>query len=1191
MLDIVGTLVGPIVALFKWLTLDIRAVRRVVKRAAVEGIIVNSRALRDLLHETSLIDALTSKAGREQVGSSLLVLTGDEKSAARVFELLDEEITKRLSPVGATMSASAQIRTDIVRLHETVEAASDDRALWETRLASMRPLRAETAREAYRTWTTMPRLVQLLDTEDRHSILVAWALRAPAFLHDAPADVFVWLADMATDAGEKNAALGFLNEGIDRGAHPLGYWEIRRYWLEAELDGGVQSELHDVRHPLVVAHGLERDERLDDAVHTIREWRPVTSRERATRTLMLARIAQGRRDFDLAISLARPLHAETGNPAAALIASRAMIARQTFEPSELHADDLAEALRLLIQTRNDMRRWGEDASEVVALAVTAARLLNDPSRALQLTAAEPEGEATVEEATSTRLRTLRATILAENGLFELAKEILVEEGIDRAVVSNLKALIADGEGDFEAAAAYLSETLENTSDFEEKAQIAVRLAHQGVLHPFVQEQRTTGNGAWADQLTLISEAFADVEGGLDRLKAAAHSDPQYGITLSQVYGRRGDRDLQRQTLRAAATRLRDADCWLVVARLEQQMDLISDAIDSAQQALRAAPESWGATARTHALLIELYSTSGDWDQATRSAKHRVRLLPGDQAALWTLITCQHNAGELDAALRTWRGLESRQRPTHRTHLLVWINLYQQFGEAIGTPEDLRDIAAEWAEDEEIRRHIVGLVILPGQRDEEGDPSASEASADDEVEGDSRDVSESEVAGPSSIEASLIDDYFRDFPNGAIRRLTLDLEQSDSILDQLLEAVGTRPDTSELDDQVFRGNFPLGLICLAHGSTLTEAVISHASGVRFVSAGTDEERARAEAHLGGAVVVDLTALFALSVLPAELRSAMIGAFSRLSIAATQFRDAVDASHAIARFSHAGPSVGRWNGPVARRFRAESHRVLDAQRVQELLNLLRPLDRLASPPRNEESDRDGFSDDVWFAAANIAGSTRPLWSDDAALNRIAAHLGVTTFSTLALIDVLLTADAISDEQAEEIRRHLVIERYIGIPFNENLYRRALELREEAERDIASVIEHLGPQSADEILPFLLSVAGSLTANGPRLEAWISASTRWLIAVSPDSSRSANLSLLATHLTRVHWFLPQTFCFVDAGVRDALDGVSDDDPLVDAVERVLARRQRTDERAAALWLFNLVAAVDPPARTRYTGLVFRG
>ncbi|AKV85461.1 hypothetical protein AKG07_03195 [Microbacterium sp. CGR1] len=1178
MFDLIGLFAGHVSRWLGWTTLDIRAIYSVKKQARAEGINVSQRVLRNHLDAVRFIDALSTAEGRARVRESLMAVTqGDRQKANRLFALLDAAITKRSEPVAATMSVGAAIQ-------RTVEDVNDDRALWENRLAKLKPIRAVTAREASGVWSQMPMLLRLLDRGERRTILESWSLNLPGLLVEAPSEVMAWLADMSSDAGLNQAALVFVNGALDRGASPLGYWEFRRLRLESELSLPL-SAFRDSQHPLLVAYALETAGQPDEAIQQIEAWKPTSIRERTTRSIMRAQIAYNTRDFDTSIRLALRAHEETGNPTLAISAARGMIARHTFGSRELHSDDLPTAFRLLIRTRDSLRSWGENSIEVISLAVEAARLLNDPARALGLTQAEPDGEATATEAASLDLRIVRAIMLADNGILDLARELLTGEALEKGTAAHLRALIAQTEGDIEAVKAYYAEALDGTSDYEQKGHFAVRLAYLGIVHPFVEEQRAAGNDEYADDLALIADAFGDTEGGLDRLIAAAHSSARLSLIVSQVYEARGQADLQLRTLRASAARLGDADIWLATASLEKGVDRVADGIYSANEALRLAPDSWGAFARTRGLLVDLYSRVPDWDRAAREAQHLVRLLPEDANAVWTLITCQHHAGELDEAFRTWDTLSDRERPVHRTHVMVWLSLYHQFGEVVASLEDLRDAASDWARDEEIRRRIVGLLILPNRsrRGESSERDGGPAESAPTTQDDGSDV-------PKSIPASLIEDYFRDFPDGEIRRLSMDLSENVSILDQLEAAVGERPDTSELDEQVFRGNFPLGMILLAHGGTLTEAVLSHAAGVRFASAGLEDERVRAAESIGQSVVVDMTALFALSVLSPDARAVLMGAFSGLTIAADQFRDAVAASQTIGRFGAAGPGLGRLRGPIAQRGRPGVEQVLDPSRIEQLVELIRPLERQARPVGRPSLERPDITEDIWFAAADTAGAVRSLWSDDAALNRLAADLGVATFSTIALVEVLQAQERISASQAGAILSQLLVERYVEIPFDPELYRRAMTLREDAPIAIASVIEYLSGRSANEVLDFAMEVAGSLTADGPRLEAWVSACTRWLVKVSPDEpTRRQNVRVFANRLSIVHWLLPQTFPFVDAGMRDGVDAMSELDPIVDALRPIYRRRRMHDEPQAALWLFELIAGVDAPHRARLTALAF--
>jgi hypothetical protein len=68
-----------------------------------------------------------------------------------------------------------------------------------------------------------------------------------------------------------------------------------------------------------------------------------------------------------------------------------------------------------------------------------------------------------------------------------------------------------------------------------------------------------------------------------------------------------------------------------------------------------------------------------------------------------------------------------------------------------------------------------------------------------------------------------------------------------------------------------------------------------------------------------------------------------------------------------------------------------------------------------------------------------------------------------------------------------------------------------------------------------------------------------------------------------------MPQTFSFIDSGVRDGLDQYEELDPMAEAVRSLYADRVPQGERLAALWLFELIAAVDPPARPRLTAIAF--
>jgi tetratricopeptide (TPR) repeat protein len=1202
MIDLLIAILGPVSAFSRWITIELRVANDVAKRARDEGIRVNQRRLRRHLFATHFVESISVRERRDELRASLADLTvGNAENSARLFALLEAAINTRSAPAKVSVAVGASLHERLDSIEGAVQGQATDELLWDARLSRLRPLRAATAEDVRRVWPRMPSLVGLLDTGDRRAILRSWSQRLPGFLDGAPADVYCWLGDLAADLGLESAATAYFDRALKLGAHPLGYWEIRRLWLEQGPDDPslVPADIH---HPLVRARNLELSGDLDRAAAAIRDWNPSTAVELVTRGVLLARIALHATEFDRAIDLALPLAREQGSPAGALIAARALIARDTTsDGSPVHSADLSDALELLLETRDAQRVWGYDTSAVVVLAVTAARLLNDPTRAMALATPPPDGEATEIEAAAPSVRAIYALMSAENGVLEPARLLLEQEGITPSLVLQLKGAVAAADGDSEAAIHYLSEALELVEEWDQKGQLAVKLATMGYLHPFVGDQLQVGNEEFAAELKLIAEAFGDAPGALQRLRAAAHSSARLSMILSQLYEAGGDTANQLRALTAAAERLNDANLWLVAAGIARRSGSDADAVDYAEHARSSAPQAWGAHEQALMILIESYAALREWDEATTHAALLVKARPEDETAIWTLITCQYHAGELAAALGTWITVARKQRPHRREHVTVWLGLCQEFGEAIASAEDFVAVAAQFPDDEEIRRFIVGLVLLPaaaggGSQDADGlaGGERSELDATGELNQDNPGRVDGAKADPDDPRATLIRDYFRDFPDGQIRQFTVDLEEDAvGLLDQIAAHVGERPDTSEFDGQIFSGAFPLGVISLTHGATYSEAVVSHASGVRFARGDAENDRASALKSLDGRPVLDTTAAFALSALPIPSRTLLMAPFARLTVAAEQFRDAVQGLQAVNRFGHAGPNIGQWKGPVALRGHSAPANGTrsDRARIAALVGFMRPLpraSRVAGFPAQDAEDR--FEDAAWFAAVAVAADEAPLWSDDRALNLIAAHFGVVTFTTLGLVDALESESRISTSDARDIRALLVAERYVGIPFEPDLYQLALDSHPAASVDLASVIECLDGVSADNVIRWMLTQAPSLLGDGHLLELWMSACVRYLVRVSPDEvSTTANLRLLSSRIARSIWVVPSSFGFIDRGFMDGLDGAVLD-PLADGIDRAFQLLATRDRQMATRWLFDLLAGVDPLRRPVYLGILLR-
>lgn len=1169
-------LASPIRSFLSWATFNWRVSRDVHRRARDVQIRVGRKLIQKYLRRTGFRKRVADVNERSDLLASLNEYVDlPKRDADRVFELVVSATTMRLSPVHATMATGASVIDGVAA---RVESHENHRALWDGRLANLMPLRAEGAREAYALWSKMPTLLGLLDSPQRSELLRSWAQVLPTLLTDAPGAVFGWLADMASDSRLQGASAIFIDHALQTGVVPVGYWEVRLALLRgSNLSDPNTPDFVDAEHPYVRAALLENAGQYDEALAFIEAWNPVIADERATRRLLLATAALARNDRDLAIEIAQPLATETGSRAAAMIAARALVARETLSSSALHTGDLARALELLIATRDNYRRWELDTTEIVVLASSTARLLNDSNRALALTQIAPHGDANQLESEDIKVRGAAALLLAENGKLDAAMELQNEPNLDRWVASELRGILAYANADFPTAVQHFSDALIATPDFELKGRLAHRLAELGFTHPFVLEQNELGNAEFANELLLVAEANADEPGALTRLQASAHSSANLSISLSRYYARKGMPAEELTWLRNAAERLRDPDMWLAVAQGLHAQGQASDAARAARRALSTAHSAWGAQARAYRLLVECYASIGDWSQAVEAAENVVRVDTDETTAAWVLIECHYFAGDSSAALSVWETTAARQDPPDRNATLVWIALMQQFGDRVASLSALPAVAARWPEDEEVRRLIVGLLLLQGQMGNSQDGDAT---------------SENTIADHSAL-ATLLPNYLRDFPNGAIRAISVDPDQPEGILDEISRVVGDRPGTSITDAQVFRGDFPLGVLTLTHGSTYAEAVISHAAGVRFATSVATEEQARAAAAVGQPVVIDVTALFMLSALPENARASLISAVSAISISAAQFVDAVRALESITRFGHAGPNLRQPAGPVSRRHQSSDRDTQDSdrERATKLVALMRPLTRRPTPATDLFKEL-AVQEEVWLAAGAVAGTSTSLWCDDAAFCQLAEYVGISTFSTPALVDTLEDQGSLSSQEAQAIRLELLRQRYVKIPFDLQLYTEAVGRGAEARDSVAAVLENIGAANADAVLDFFFTVMPSAAADGPPLERWMSACTRWLVRVSSDDEqRSANLRMLCVRIASSMWMLPQTFPYIDAGVSDGLDGLEGHDPLVDQIAALYAARRTAQTRQDAVtWVLDLIAGVDQPRRLRYTEFLLR-
>lgn len=110
-------------------------------------------------------------------------------------------------------------------------------------LRTLSPWAAHEARELQAVWPNVTTAVSALAGHDtaRGSILHQWADQEPSWLHDAPAQAFGWLGQLAADYDARRASQSFFERCIHHGGYPHDFLLAR-----AALQAGSGTE-QDVR--------------------------------------------------------------------------------------------------------------------------------------------------------------------------------------------------------------------------------------------------------------------------------------------------------------------------------------------------------------------------------------------------------------------------------------------------------------------------------------------------------------------------------------------------------------------------------------------------------------------------------------------------------------------------------------------------------------------------------------------------------------------------------------------------------------------------------------------------------------------------------------------------------------------------------------------------------------------------------
>ncbi len=1198
-IDLFGLTAGPVVRGFKWLTFEQRVVSSVRKAMNRRGYEVNSKALRLVMYGADFAKRLAESRGNsdaliDDLASTIVGNSDDlQNSAIALRDVLLEAFRSRLE--GASRSSDFKDNRDEARTRQiiqSVENASADDGLFETRLSTFHPLRARDLRELREDYPRVTRILGLLtDSADQLALLKRWAATPPDLVTDAPPIIYGILADVAGDhrdeANAKTVAAKFLEHGLSRGLAPRGYWTIRLMNAKgvSDLDEAT-AFLAELRgEPLVEA--ILHPDGGDTAIEMLNRWKPETHWEEVHRRVLLSELNLRLLHVDEAIRVGRETFDEFDSTAAGLIAARALTTRHMMHAAIVNRNDLPDALLLSVRARSARLKWGTDSGPALALELRVRRLLSDEEGALDIANGAGEVPATAEELDHPEVITELAMIQAEHGDIAVAKRLINRAPENKR--ANIAAVIAEQEDRTEDAAALWVEAIDASDDLADKSNMALQLALHGIRSSVIDELKKDNAGI-AEELDLIAALFGNEPGALERFRGFANRSFRGSLFLYIYLNRAGDAEAAAQAAREGGARWSDPDLWLEAAKHSARKANHTSAIAEVNSALIIASEEWGGRRRAYRLLVEQYSSADDWKGALTAAATLATEEPDNPSATWALVVCQLHLNDLGGAFQSWQRHGSPE-PRGEMEVGAWIELLGAFGTQVGSARDAQKIANRFPTNERLRGALLGVLFF--QKKESTDDIDHEEQEDEEEEsGDSSEANEPTPVDPDIMAfREMLSSYIRDFPDGAIRQVKVHL---DDVTASLREQIGEREPDPDLEKKLSTGELPIGLAGELYGKTYLESLMARDFGPVFAGTANIESDREAitVAHSAG-VVIDTSALLTLGRLPVEVRDILGGHFANGRVLLEQHRDATVGARNVSRDS--GLSYRPQSGSVPDGFDRRTPEEL-AERASLAATVEASFGKYASDPHPEivrlPLGDQRFSKPFLLAADRALELAVPLWCDDRPVREVVRGEGGASFGTPELLFHVRNEGSIDPGLIDLAEATLISHGIVGVRFSDTVWDLAASIAP-APTGLINAIKFAGNDNITERAKFAGQLIDAHVEQPEVLGGFVYALGQWLgnIALNEEAA-TKNLEILSRQLLSKTWMSPSTLPYCVAGLRSV-------DTKVNAVDIFLLEiyrgfelmAERVESQVAAEMVFGLVSLLDAADGLRVRNAIITG
>lgn len=909
-------------------------------------------------------------------------------------------------------------------------------------------------------------------------------------------------------------------------------------------------------------------------------WTPADSMEEAVKYALRSRDVLSRGDdglvppgaFDELIRLGRAVAAAAEAPSVLLNLARFLVLRVKQGGSDDPYSDLTEARELAIRVRDERRGWRAPTADAAAVACEAALLAGDVGGVISL-GDDGDGSATAAEAADPSVR--QFVILARALRGEPVADVEQGDAATPYMRARLRATIAERQGS--DAIRLWKEALDAATEDDERAVALVGLARSGADELPGLDELALVHPDVAREIRAISDLAHGRNGpAIAALRTLAKTSPSAAIALAEAYRKAGDMSAEVDTLRAAAADFHDPQYRFHAAIVLARAGGISQARQEIRDVLASAPTAWPGLADAQRLGAELALDDGDVLAAEGLLRAALTTEPDDTRTRWGLVRLLLARSDYPAAWRAYNEHPTTLDPVTELDARAWIEIHREHASGEVTVRGCLRLMRQFADSEEIRAAALAAVIAPGSR---RDPIPADLLAEYH---------------------QAINDFTTTWPESKHFFVMTVPDDPSDLMAMMDDVVRVSPEQQharrELATKIVLGNLPLGMLASAMHHSYAEVVLRRGIDVIPARHPDPDEHAvsvdTARRLRDTNVVVDTTALVVTALLPRTVITAARGAFRLTTL------DDVLADARAANASLSAQSPGRlvWDEESQRSWFVESDEHLAARLAEAAKALIEDIQQVRRVPRRPSTDERLESAELtpWLPLIELGKADgAALWSDDASMRVLARSMGVESFSTLAVLDLLEESGNLTSESRAEIDRVLLMNGVGDLPLlsKRDLLMSVAEEEQWRPGSVAVALSRPGmwidPRRTVRETQLLL---GAVVANAPQtVPGWMYRFTRGVAYAhlhQPETAHLAVAPILSTIALLSGAQGPSAAALVDAA-RTALreTGYFETgalDPVVPAAQLLYnALSTALPRQTAGQYVLGFAATLDPEDR----------